>query len=112
MVGSGTTGCDNPATMPSLTANIESLRRDPSTLLIAGVTSAPATSFSVTLGTVSLSTPALSTTALVGLRFYVIQVPAADYQPSLGVAVEALSADGVGLLRNDPRLTATLQPLG
>ena len=112
LTGSGVTRCDNPATTPSLTANVVPLRGDPSTLLIAGVTSAPAATFSVTLGTVSLSTPAVTTTALVGLRFYVIQVPAADYQPSRGVSVEALAADGAALLRNNPRLTATLQPLG
>jgi hypothetical protein len=107
--GSGVLGCDNPATTPSLTANVVPLKGDPSTLLIAGATSAPAATFSVTVGTVSLSTPALTTTALVGLHFYVIQIPAADYQPSHGVAVEARAANGAGLLRNDPHLTATLQ---
>jgi hypothetical protein len=112
LTGSGVTRCDNPATTPSLTANVVPLHSDPSMLLIAGVTSALAATFSVTLGTVSLSTPALTTTALPGLRFYVIQVLAADYHPSRGVTVEALSADGAALLRNDPRLTATLQPLG
>ncbi|MDA8047413.1 MAG: hypothetical protein M0Z30_19625 [Actinomycetota bacterium] len=103
-------GCDNPATTPSLTANIVPQQSDPSTLLIAGMTSAPAVTFTVTLGTVSLTTSALTTPALAGLYFYVVQVPAADYQPSRGVAVEALSADGAGLLRNDPGLTVTLQP--
>jgi hypothetical protein len=110
--GSGVSHCDNPATTPSLTANVVPLKGDPSTLLIAGVTSAPAATFTVTLGRVSLSTPALTTTALVGLHFYVIQVPTADYQPSHGVTVEARAADGAGLLRNNPHLTATLQPLG
>ncbi|MBO0728686.1 MAG: hypothetical protein J2P57_05470 [Acidimicrobiaceae bacterium] len=109
--GPGGQRCDNPATMPSLTANIERPRGDQSTLFITGVTSAPAATFSVTVGTASLSTPALSTPALVGLRFYVIQVPAGDYQPNRGVAVEALAADGAALLRNNPRLTATI-PLG
>ena len=112
LTGSGVTRCDNPATTPSLTAYVVPLKGDSSTLLIAGVTSVPAATFSVTLGNVSLSTPALTTTALVGLRFYVIQVSAADYRPSRGVSVEALSADGAALLRNNPGLTATLQPLG
>jgi hypothetical protein len=48
----------------------------------------------------------------VGLHFYVIQMPAADYQPSRGVSVEARAGDGARLLRNNPQLTATLQPLG
>jgi hypothetical protein len=109
---SGVIRCDNPATTPSLTANIEPIDSDPPTVLIAGVTSAPAATFSVTLGNVSLSTPAVTTPALAGLRFYVVQVPAVDYHPSRGVTVEALSPDGAGLLRNNPRLTATLKPLG
>jgi hypothetical protein len=112
VAGSGVSHCDNPTTTPSLTANVVPLKGDPSTLLIAGVTSAPAVSFTVAAGHVSVSTPALTTTALVGLHFYVIQIPAADYQPSHGVTVEARAADGAGLLRNDPHLTATLQPLG
>lgn len=110
--GAGNLRCDDPATTPSLTANVVPIKDDPSTLLIAGVTSAPAATFTVTAGTASRSTPSLSTAALAGLHFYVVQIPAADYQPSRGVTVEARAADGTGLIRNDPRLTATLQPLG
>ena len=112
VTGSGVSHCDNPATTPSLTADVVPLKGDPSMLLIAGVTSAPAASFTVAAGTRAMSTPALTTTALLGLYFYVIQVPAADYRPSHGVTVEARAANGAGLLRNDPHLTATLQPLG
>ncbi len=109
--GSGVSHCDDPATTPSLTANVEPLQSDPPMLLVAGVTSAPAATFSVTIGTMSVSTPALTTPALVGLRFYAVQVPAAGRKQRLTVAVEARAADGTGLLRNDPQLTATLQPL-
>lgn len=109
-VDAGDFGCSDPTTTPSLTANILPLKSDPSTLLIAGVTSAPAATFTVTLGTVKLSTPALTTTALQGLRLYIIAVPAHDYQPGRGITVEARAADGTPLLRNNPSLTATLPP--
>lgn len=107
-LGSSVTGCEIPATMPSLTVNIVPLKGDPNMLLIAGVTSTPAATFSVTVGTASHSTPALTTPALGDLRLYAVAVATADYQRNHRVTVEALSADGAGLLRNDPRRTASL----
>ena len=102
--------CDNPTKMSSLTVGIGGLQGDPTVLLISGVTSARAASFSVDLGSVSLSTPALSNAALPGLKFYVLQVPVGDYPNNGAVSVEAISADGTPLLRNDPRQTPPLVP--
>jgi hypothetical protein len=107
-IGSPVISCVNPATTPSLTADIVPLAGDPSMLVIAGVTSAPAATFSVTVGTASQTTPALTNPALGSLRLYAVSVPAADYQRNHSVIVLAVSADGAGLLRNDPRSTATL----
>ena len=103
-------GCDDPTTMSSLTATVGTLDGDPATLLITGVTSAPASRFAITLGAVALSTPALANAALPGLRFYAIQVPRTD-DPGPGVLnVEAIAADGTALLRNDPLRTPPPPP--
>ena len=102
--------CDDPNKMSSLTVGIGGLQDDPAVLLISGVTSARAASFSIDLGSVSLSTPALSNAALPGLKFYVLQVPVGDYPTNGAVNVEAVAADGTPLLRNDPRQTPPLLP--
>lgn len=102
--------CENPARMPSLTVGLNRLQGDPATLLISGVTSVPAATFSIDLGSVSLSTRALSNAALPGLRFYALLVPVGDYPANGAVNVEAVTADGTALLRNDPRQTPSLLP--
>ena len=102
--------CDDPTKMSSLTVGIGRLQGDPAVLLISGVTSARAASFSIDLGNVSLSTPALSNAALPGLRFYALQVPVGDYPNNGAVNVEAVAADGTPLLRNDPRRAPPLLP--
>jgi hypothetical protein len=103
------TECDDPTTMSALTVGVTHLAGNANTLLVSGVTSAPATSFLIYLAKGTVTVPALASPDLLGLRFYAAQISASQYPGDFAVRVEALTG-GTPLLRNDPRQTAPLVP--
>lgn len=103
--------CDNPRLMSSLTVAVQHLDGDPNVLLVTGVTSAPAASFNVAIGAHTTPASAQSSVHLPGLIFFALQIPTSEYVANGQVLVEALSANGSVLLRNDPKQVPPLVPV-
>jgi hypothetical protein len=96
--------CGDPSVTPSLALFSNSPGGDPNVILLYGVTSARAAHFLVSIpGQQTRSAAALQNQALPELRFFVTAV-----QPAERVQVDALSANGQPLVRNDPNATGPL----
>ncbi len=90
---------------PPVALELRYLDGDPSTILVYGMTSAPAASFRIDgRAGPPVLTDALSTKTFPGFRFYAIQLPVESLPERFSerLVVTALAADGTPLLRSTP----------